>query len=664
MTTSHRAILGLTRISILSIACASFGRAADSPPAAEPPQEASPLAAALAKPILDAGTTQAETIRLAAARVPQMPACTTREEWEQHAERIRAAVLNNVILRGVPPTWWEGPVQVERLDRIPCGPGYTMERLRYEALPGLWIPAILYLPEKLEGQVPVFLNVNGHDENGKQAPYKQIRCINQARRGIIALNVEWLRMGQLKHKDNFHGRLNQLDLCGVSGLAPFYLSLKRGLDVLLALEHADPTRVGVAGLSGGGWQTIFISALDTRVTLANPVAGYSSLSTRLKVFKDLGDSEQTPVDFALYADYAHLTALLAPRHALLTYNAQDQCCFVSATALPPLLAAAQPIYDLYGTPHHLSSHVNAEPGTHNFLQENREALYAQIGEAFFPNDPDYSEAEIPCGDDIKCSDELTVPLPEDNHTLHSLAVAAMQGLPLDAHIPVDSEALESWKTERRERLRQLVRYHEYGVAAERISTTQQDDLHISQWKLTCDDAWTVPLVEISRGAPRETTILITAEGRSALRDVVKPALAQGRRVLIPDLWYCGECHPIDREYLFALMLQAVGERPAGVQASQLAALARWSRAEFEHAPVSVQAHGDRTTQAALIAAALEPDVIQSTELIGPQTSLRQVIEQNLDFRDAPEQFTFGLLREFDIPHLRALARPGSVRTAE
>ena len=40
--------------------------------------------------------------------------------------------------------------------------------------------------------------------------------------------------------------------------------MTRGLDLLLAHEHADPTRVGVTGLSGGGWQTIFISALDSR----------------------------------------------------------------------------------------------------------------------------------------------------------------------------------------------------------------------------------------------------------------------------------------------------------------------------------------------------------------------------------------------------------------
>ena len=43
----------------------------------------------------------------------------------------------------------------------------------------------------LAGKVPVILNVNGHDRNGKAAPYKQIRCINMAKRGMLALNLEW-----------------------------------------------------------------------------------------------------------------------------------------------------------------------------------------------------------------------------------------------------------------------------------------------------------------------------------------------------------------------------------------------------------------------------------------------------------------------------------------
>ncbi len=113
---------------------------------------------------------------------------------------------------------------------------------------------------------------------------------------MLALNVEWFGMGQLRTAGFAHGRMNQLDLCGASGLAPFYLAMSRALDAGVSHEHADPKRVAVAGLSGGGWQTILISSLDERVTLANPVAGYGSFHTNI-AFDDMGDSEQAPTDW-------------------------------------------------------------------------------------------------------------------------------------------------------------------------------------------------------------------------------------------------------------------------------------------------------------------------------------------------------------------------------
>lgn len=295
------------------------------------------LKSLLAHPILDSKRAQEEVAAYCEARVPAMPKVETAAAWEAEAQRLRQAVLDRVVFRGEAARWRDALTKVQWLDTIPGGPGYRIKKLRYEALPGLWIPALLYEPEKLEGRVPVVLNVNGHDGVGKAAAYKQIRCMNQAKRGMLALNVEWLGMGQLAGADMLHYRMNQLDLCGTSGLAPFYLAMKRGIDVLLSLEHADPTRVAVAGMSGGGWQTIFISSLDTRVTLANPVAGYSSFRTRARYVSDLGDSEQTPSDLATVVDYIHLTAMRAPRPTLLTFNSKDNCCFASGHALAALV---------------------------------------------------------------------------------------------------------------------------------------------------------------------------------------------------------------------------------------------------------------------------------------------------------------------------------------
>ena len=217
------------------------------------------LQSMLQRPIIGPTLPLIEVQRHCEASVPRLPAMATVAQWEAEANRLRAAVLERVVFRGEAARWRDTPAKTQWLESLPGGAGYRIQKLRFEAVPGMWIPALLYLPEKLAGKMPVILNVNGHvGLPGKSVAYKQVRCINQAKRGMLALNVEWLGMGQLSGPGFHHNRMNQLDLCGTSGVAPFYLSLKRGLDLLLSLPHADPSRVAVTGLSGGGWQTIFI----------------------------------------------------------------------------------------------------------------------------------------------------------------------------------------------------------------------------------------------------------------------------------------------------------------------------------------------------------------------------------------------------------------------
>jgi hypothetical protein len=174
--------------------------------------------------VLADGQLLAEMRKFCDRRIAVMPHDISWKSWQREAERVRRGVLDAVVFRGVPSAWRDSTRRIEWLDAIPGGPGYRIKKLRYEALPGLWIPALLYEPERLEGRVPAVLNVNGHDSRGKALPYKQIRCINLAKRGMLALNVEWLGMGQLQGDGFSHNLMNQLDLCGPSGLAVFYLA--------------------------------------------------------------------------------------------------------------------------------------------------------------------------------------------------------------------------------------------------------------------------------------------------------------------------------------------------------------------------------------------------------------------------------------------------------
>ena len=611
------------------------------------------IESALRRPILEDDVAWREVRDFCATRVPVTPEVASVEEWERYATQTRERVFENVVFRGEAAAWRELPTEVEWLDTIDGGPEYVIRKLRFQAVPGLWGPALLYEPRELSGQVPVVLNVNGHDRNGKVAEYKQIRCINLARRGMLALNIEWLGMGQLRSEGFVHYRMNQLDLCGTSGLAPFYLSMSRGLDVLLQHKHADPERVAVAGLSGGGWQTIVISSLDTRVTLCDPVAGYSSFITRAGVTSDLGDSEQTPCDLATAADYATLTALRAPRPTLLTFNDRDNCCFAAGHALPPLLNAARPIYRLYGQLDHLVAHVNHVPGSHNFDRDNREAFYRMIGTHFYP-DADFDANEIACEAELKTDVDLHVPLPEENADFNTLARELMDVLPVVSENDTDSK---------RTRLAEILHVHDWPVeVGEVIPGVETEGVQTTHWRLRVGGNWTVPLVDFSldETSTNDVALVFAEGGRVAAAPQIRQRLAAGQRVIAVDPFYYGESKISQRDFLYGLLVSAVGERPLGIQTSQVTAIAGWLTQEQDASGVELVAVGPRASLVALAGAALEVNAVSGIELHQPFESLKDVIDQNLQIPDGPEMFTFGLLREFDLPQIQELVAPRPV----
>jgi len=646
----------------LTFFCSGLTTAANpklSGPAA-PALKLSSVTIALGSPLIDSAIPLQEIQDYIDARIPRMPQVRSAAEWQAYADHARQQVLDHVVFRGEAVAWRRLATHVEWLDTIDGGPGYKIRKLRYEAVPGLWIPALLYEPSNLGGQkVPVSLAVNGHETAGKSIEYKQLRCINQAKRGMIVLNTEYLGMGQLTGENYSHYRMNQLDLCGTSGLAPFYLVMSRGLDVLLAHEHADPTRVTVQGLSGGGWQTITISSLDTRVTLCNPVAGYSSLRTRVRNVTDLGDSEQNAADLETVIDYAQMTAMLAPRPALLTYNFADSCCFKADHALPPLDAAARPIYELYGKSIRLRTYVNHVPGNHNYGLDNRQQFYAMLKDFFFSDRPEINATEIPSGTEVKTAAQLKVDLPPKNEDFHSLALRLAEGLPHDPALPESRDQVVAWQKRKRELLGNIVHERPWGAVDVTVGTRSIGSVVQTDRWLRIGDAWTVPAVEFVPANPKGDAIVLADRGRAKIPALIDDLVQTGRRVLAVDLYGFGESQTSRLPHLFAIALSSVGERPLGIQASQLAATARWFHQKFGKAP-QIVADGPRSSLIATVAAALETEAIGSLELHGSFGSIKEVLEQNLTIEQTPELFCFGLLEQFDIRQLMALVAPRPV----
>ncbi|MEO7145782.1 MAG: acetylxylan esterase [Bryobacteraceae bacterium] len=568
--------------------------------------------------------------------------------WTAKAKRIRSHVLDDVVFHGWPREWVDAPLQAEDLGPIPSGPGYHIRKIRYEIVPGFQTVAILYEPEKLDGKRPAILNVNGHvGAPGKSVEYKQKRCINFARNGIMALNLEWFGYGELGNVENSHWFGAHLDLVGVNGVGLFYLAMRKGLDFLDQYPHVDRSRLGVTGLSGGGWQTIMLSALDERVAVSVPVAGYASLRSRIERPSDVGDIEQNATDLLQGQDYSHFTAMRAPHPTLLIYNAEDDCCFRAPLVKPYIFDAIKPFFGLYGKNENLAWHENLDPATHNYQIDNRLQAYRFFSRHF--GLPEIT-SESGVDSEVKSYDELVVGLPAHNLTILGLA----------RKLAGENRRESGGRT----RLGEIVRYQDVQTRPWALSNSKNKGLETYARRFDFSNglsATAVWLKAIDRQRVDEVTIVLNDKGKKASAALASDRINRGEGVLAADLLLTGDSVPQDGSAAFAQLLATTGDRPLGLEAAQLIALAAQARAMSGARSLRLETAGFRSQVIGLIAAALKPGLFREMAVHDGSGSLRRLLDGPVEYQAAPDLFCLDLFKEFDLDRLAQLAAPTAIR---
>ncbi|UCF15678.1 MAG: acetylxylan esterase [Phycisphaerales bacterium] len=565
--------------------------------------------------------------------LPKFTAPQDIPKWESKVPELREAVLKTVYLRGFPAGTLEQSPTVVWQEVLRPDTAYTIRKLRYEIYPGYWIPALLYEPATHQGKMPVVLNPNGHHSGGKAAGYKQARCINLAKRGMLALNFEFIGMGQLQ-ADSQHNNMAQLNATGLSGVGLFYLAMKKGLDILLDHENADPTRVAMTGLSGGGWQTIVLSALDPRITASIPVAGYTSLRARLDHPEDIGDLEQVPVDLATTLDYQHMTAMLAPRPALLILNEKDDCCFQTARTRPVIYDAVRPTYQAYGVADLFETYNNSAPGTHNYERDNRSQLYRFLNKCLGLATP---PEDLHRDSEILSEQALHVEMPIEQETVQHLAMLRARRLTHDKQPPKNRRDRDKL----RRQILAVLRWPGFSVGHRKVKEFGP----VQAYSLDTGDL-TVPLF-FSRSRHESSTQLIVADqGGRQVRCSSKVLLRN--HIFKADIFGTGENR---YEHKYQMFVESVGYRLLGIQVQQILACATFAQEQTSAAKVDIVAHGVMSTTAALFAAALEPELFENLTVYRNISSLTLLAEKPISYDDAPSLFCFGLLEITDIPQL-------------
>ncbi len=602
-------------------------------------------------------------------RVPKLPAPASAAEWNMQEQRLRNHLLRDVIFHGWPEAWVHSAPQFQDVGLIPGGKGYQLHKLRYEIVPGFYATALLYEPERLSGKLPAILDVMGHfPAGGKAMEFEQKQCINQALEGMIALNLEWINMGELHAEGNDHWFAADLDLVGANGVGLFYLAMRRGLDYLWDNPHVDRKRIGMTGLSGGGWQTIVLSSLDPRVKAAIPVAGFASLEGRAERLPgEPGDLEQNATDFLAGQDYPELVAIRAPRPTLILDNTDDNCCFRAPLVKPFVYDAVKPFFRLYGKESSFEFHADTSIAAHNEGLDNREQIYHFFAKAFgIP----ILQKEIPVGEAVKSYDDLRVGVPGDNLTILGLARRMADEIKRRT-IPSGSSQRAQWSAEERNQLRQVVRYHAVEVArAWPEFNTYHNQVESISYRFEMDNGLSATgtwIKDVPTPANAAMTVFLNDQGRKGAGaeiwdrfPAVAARLERGEQALVLELLFTGEGAPSKHAELLAEMLAATGERPLGMEAAQLIGITHWARQTWAPQRVRLESDGVRSQMVSLIAAALEPKLFSTVEVHQGMRSLSYLLEKPVRYQDAPDLFCLDLYKDFDIKTLEALTVPTKV----
>lgn len=314
-----------------------------------------------------------------------------RKAWEeirteQNLLRIQSQIQASLLamLGGLPtqPT----PLHPRITGKIQMS-GFHIEKLIFESLPGVYVTALVYVPEDDNKRHPGILVPSGHSTNGKNR--YQALCQRLVQRGYVVISWDPVGQGERsqfwdarKGKTRYnlicaeHAVMGNLAYLAGTNLARWEIwDGIRAVDYLLTRPDVDPERINITGTSGGGFQAAHIAALDRRIKVAVPSCYITALPMRMynRIFKDPdSDPEQDLYGMVSnHVDHAGLLLMMYPRPV-----------FVAAAVLDffPIEGARSAVREVKGLYErfHYGDRVGMTEGYHDhqYSPENQEAAMA------------------------------------------------------------------------------------------------------------------------------------------------------------------------------------------------------------------------------------------------------------------------------------------------
>jgi cephalosporin-C deacetylase-like acetyl esterase len=423
----------------------------------------------------------------------------------------------------------------------------------------------------------------------------------------------------------------------------------RGIDYLLSRNDVDRDRIGVAGNSGGGTQSAYISALDKRV-FTSVISCY--LSSWDAAWENPGpqDSEQVFDDFLSDGlDFADFLISIAPRPAEMEVATRD---FFPIAGAHQTFAEAQRIYGFLGQKDHIA--IFEANDNHGWSKPRRIAAYTWLSK-WLKGSPGPSE-EAPVETDSPIALRAT---PTGQVLTSYRGAETVQSINATLAKRLRSKPFQGTAAQLAKRVRARL-----GLPSVIDAPTVEDagkfstgELNGEKLNFHTEPGITVPgLLFIPKNpSPGPAIVYLDPSGMmdAGSGGAIQHLVDKGNVVLAVDPRGWGQNRPPNRmisgypsDYQLAMHAFMVGKSMPGMQTLDVLSVVRYlaTTPEVGRRSVAVHALGS-ACNIGLFAAILEPRIKQVT---CDQKPISYLAMTQLPLADvSPEEIVPGILRDFD-----------------
>jgi poly(3-hydroxybutyrate) depolymerase len=332
----------------------------------------------------------------------------TLEDWQRRRPQLRQQLFEMLSLDPLPPRTDLKATVTGTLDQ----PEFTVEKLHFQSMPGLYVTADLYVPKNLKVPAPAILYGCGHSlaktnviSYGNKVAYQR-HGIWFARHGYVCLVLDTVQLGEIEgiHHGTHREGMWWWNSRGYTAAGAEAWNCIRALDYLETRPEVDRTRFGVTGRSGGGVYSWWIAALDDRIQAACPVAGITDLQNYVVDGAVEGHCDCMFCVNTYRWDYPQVAALVAPRPLLICNSDKDT--IFPLDGVMRLHEKVRRIYDLYGATDKLGLLITEGP--HKDTQELQVPVFRWFNRFLKKDQPLIEDAAVPLftGQQLKVFDQL------------------------------------------------------------------------------------------------------------------------------------------------------------------------------------------------------------------------------------------------------------------